>query len=291
MLRHSGALGARTLAELADAIFPVWARTRLMAMLEGYFDESGTADDARVLVVAGYIAEVKQWKRFQIEWWQALANAGLNPNEAPFRMSEFAARRQPHMNGKTPFADWSEKKAIAVFNALIEIICKRVRVGVASVVDVSEYEAIKGSADFPWNRYHFCVTRCIIQAYQWAVKNGIDNPIAYVFEDGTTQEKEVRRAAAELLADKQFGRMYKFDSLTFKSKLEFLQLQAADIVAWQSRRYQLSKETSENPELSSALQTLLSKVPHLSEYFGKQDLERLATHIREKRGQRLYHNR
>src|ERR1700694_4523163 len=94
---------------LASGIFP-GTSTRLMALF-GYFDESGTGVDAGMLTVCGYIADVKYWTAFNYDWFLTFANEGLDPTKTPFHMTEFAARRQPHMRGKTPFSCWSDVKA------------------------------------------------------------------------------------------------------------------------------------------------------------------------------------
>lgn len=283
-------VGTSAIQELADAIFPLWSKARFMAMLAGYFDESGTAKDARILSVGGYIAPVDQWKRFQSEWWKVLSKAGLDPSVTPFHMAEFEARKQPHMKGKTPFAEWSDKKANAVLQALLGVIRKRAAIGVVAAVLVEDYEAVKGAPAFAPSRYHFCVTRCLIRTSRWALDNGVTGSVAYVFEDGACDKDEVfkhevNRAAAEYLADEDFRRTYLINSLSFESKLKFFPLQAADILAWEARRHCLSGGFRTVEGLRPSLHSLLSGLPHISEYYDQQELQRFATHFEEKRKQ------
>lgn len=282
--------GDEFIQELADAVFPPRSKARFMAMLAGYFDESGTARDARILSVGGYIATVDQWKRFQSEWWKVLSRSGLDPSVTPFHMAEFEARKQPHMKGKTPFAEWSDKKANAVLQALLDVIRKRAAIGVVAAVSVEDYEAVKGAPAFAPSRYHFCVMRCMIRTSRWALENGVTESVAYIFEDGAGDKNEifkyeVNRAAAEYLADEDFRRTYLLDSLSFKSKLKFFPLQAADILAWETRRHSLSRGFRTVEGLRPSLHRLLSGLPHISEYYDEQELQRFAINFEEKRKQ------
>jgi hypothetical protein len=60
-----------------------------MAMFTAYFDASGNAEQsASFIVVAGYIANVLQWRSLEIMWDNIHKEAGVNK---PFHMSEFMA--------------------------------------------------------------------------------------------------------------------------------------------------------------------------------------------------------
>jgi hypothetical protein len=43
----------------------------------GFFDESGCHDSARILVVAGWVATLDEWEKFEKQWKLALKRAGL----------------------------------------------------------------------------------------------------------------------------------------------------------------------------------------------------------------------
>jgi hypothetical protein len=52
-----------------------------MAMLIGYFDESGTHDQSAVTTIAGYVAKPEVWASVEAQWRQVLepfAQKGLH---------------------------------------------------------------------------------------------------------------------------------------------------------------------------------------------------------------------
>jgi len=55
-------------------------------MYTAYFDESGSPVEGKALVVAGYVASVEQWLKFDDEWRETLACEGVKR----FHMRDFA---------------------------------------------------------------------------------------------------------------------------------------------------------------------------------------------------------
>jgi len=59
-------------------------------MLCGYFDDSGSHEQSDHFVIAGYLADVEQWDRFNAMWLDVLAKYGLKH----MRMADFESRFQ-----------------------------------------------------------------------------------------------------------------------------------------------------------------------------------------------------
>lgn len=261
-----------------------------MATFGAYFDESGTARDARILVVAGYIAPVDRWKKFEVAWWQTLANAGLDPTKTAFHMTDFEARKQAHMKGRTPFADWSDRKAKAVFESLLGIMQKYILFGVAIAVVVDDYERWQpGNATL--NRYAFCAIRCVHRVAAEMHRVGLQGDIAYVFGDGVFGSEQVSQSVAGVLDDPEWRQEYRMASLELGGTLKYLPLQAADIGVWETRRYCVTaRNTLNEAGLRKSLESLYATIPHPSEYYdfamldnyGKEFRERLAQEARER---------
>ena len=73
----------REYSEIEHLSYIVWEddprrRSRTMAMLTAYFDESRTDSDMPFPVIAGYLGEVGEWLSFSVEWKAVLATAGLS---------------------------------------------------------------------------------------------------------------------------------------------------------------------------------------------------------------------
>lgn len=85
-----------------------------------YFDDSGHPDDQDVVIVAGFVATLEQWKRFHDEWRKTLTQAGIR--SGVFRMTDFEARKEG-----TDYPDIPERRRPILLNALIGLICTRTR--------------------------------------------------------------------------------------------------------------------------------------------------------------------
>jgi hypothetical protein len=257
-----------------------------MAMFAGYFDESGT--HAGVLVVAGYISRVGQWRQFDREWREALL-PDFDPAVIPFHMAEFEARRQPWMRDRNAFLravqDWTEEKAQTTLNRLTTIINHRAAIGIATAVILNDFEVVANEVGEPENAYTFSVIRCLRLAHRWANAQGSREDIAYVFEDGAEGNDGVNRAASRIQGNDEWRRAYRFHSLTFGTKAQYIQLQAADIASWEARKYALGGpfpgRTSEG--MRDSLQILLHDLPHFSEYWNASELRRWAEYGRRER--------
>lgn len=86
---------------------------KIFAMMEAYLDESGIHDGAAICVIAGYFAEPREWKKFEIGWRKLLSDY-LVP------MREFRAKDV--FNKKGFFHKWSEKTHTAFVGRALEAI-------------------------------------------------------------------------------------------------------------------------------------------------------------------------
>src|SRR6266481_3670119 len=107
-----------------------------MALLRAYFDESYGQEDA--YSVAGYIATIAQWKEFESEWNEMLAEFGvgrMRKSDLEHLEGEFRQwRRLPK-----PEQDELKKR---INQQAICIIKRRVSAGFAASVKKPEWEAI-----------------------------------------------------------------------------------------------------------------------------------------------------
>lgn len=241
-----------------------------MVMLAAYFDESGTHKGSPILAVAGYVSTVPKWKRFQREWMEALRTAKVDC----FHMSEYE-------NRKGIFADWSQRKRIAVIKRLTEIIKTNALHGVAAAVIVNDYKEIVGQAKGTFSPYTFCVVRCMVQIARWAKKSYQEGRIAYIFENGAGYGGEIEKKKMDLISNTLVKEAYRYQSLTFCNKRTLIPLQAADVIAYETMKHCKNHYLSDNKQdPRKSLQNLLS-LPHDSEFFNKDGLLGYAQWVRE----------
>src|SRR5260221_10147590 len=62
------------------AIYHRWDPAQIFVIVTAYGDESGThdgPDGSPIMMLAGYVATLGQWNRFDVGWRRAIARAGL----------------------------------------------------------------------------------------------------------------------------------------------------------------------------------------------------------------------
>lgn len=103
-------------------------------MIEAYLDESGTHDQATIVVMAGFLSSSKRWRRFEKQW-----NTVLNPDGAD---RVFHATDCLGKDGHGDFKDWPKQRRDALVNALIPIARKRTLASFACAFSVQDYEEV-----------------------------------------------------------------------------------------------------------------------------------------------------
>jgi len=212
---------------LVRIVFPYGTRNGIIAMFVAYFDESGTQRGSPVVAVAGFLAPVKQWERFQAEWARVLQQEGL---------SFFHATDWENRQGQ--FKGWDNDQRIAVYKKLTGIIQRRITIPVLTAVNTADYAEAKlwemVQEDFPRNPYGFCALVCMQIIGNWADQVKYNGPIAYVFEDGAAHRTELTTSLRDILRDDVNKRRFRFISSTYADKRAFTPLQAADILAYEA---------------------------------------------------------
>jgi hypothetical protein len=116
---------------------PMGAEKTVVAMkaqrLDARMDESGIHEGAKACVVAGFLATVRQWKRFE-ELWRPHSNP-------PFHAKHFF-RRAPNGQRVGPYAGWSDARANGYFERLLHAIDVPKLMPLGSVLDVGAFRAL-----------------------------------------------------------------------------------------------------------------------------------------------------
>jgi hypothetical protein len=198
-----------------------------VALLEGYFDESGSHSGSPVLCVAGYLFEKEKCQRLDLEWADVLYGYQL----PYFRMVDCA-------HGVGPFAHLNMNERIQCETEMIRLIKKYMLHGFSVTIDEAQYDQWRidqyplfGSA------YSWCCWMILIAVESWALKVRFDGKIAYFFEAGHESYAEANRIMTESMDMPGL----RYTSHAFVSKRDDRPIQAADILAWQAAKFR--KET------------------------------------------------
>lgn len=215
-----------------------WRDVR-MAMFTAYFDGSGHADSTATVVVAGFIAPIDQWLKFETSWKECLAEFGVTS----LHMKHFA-----HSRGE--YSKWKddEKKRQAFLGKLIKIIKRRTARSFASAVRMEDYRKVdlRFQISEYTRPYPLAAMTCVTKLIKTPTLAGVDkNQILYVFEHGDQDQGQLAKTmeeayritpvfwkkdrsvafqAADLLAYEQFNVNTALSKLAAKEVLEFEKL-------------------------------------------------------------------
>jgi hypothetical protein len=205
-----------------------------MESFTAYFDESETHStvlptgeaqeiprDKRVVVVAGFLANVEQWERLENEWDSVFGQHDL-PREAPFHMVDFAQS----VGVFKPFVGKASERQ-RFLSQLIGLLALRVKCSIACALRLRDYDDADARLTVreTVNPYTLCALSAIRKGMRWAEHYGAAE-LRIVFEHGFL-------AAGQLL---DICKRDNFPLPSFELKGKWRALQAADMVAWESQK-------------------------------------------------------
>jgi hypothetical protein len=196
-----------TKRELSEEIISILSDYGIkgIAVIQAFFDESGTHGGSDLLVVAGWFGNRKAWKSFIKEWRVCLARAGV-----------------PHFHAK-------DSRCESLKALLVQAILKRDLYGVVRSVnplDFKKYASDSFKNQFG-NAYSMCAFECAQEMHEIAVKNKLDS-IAVYYEAGQPNTDFIVKSFNRIMTYiPDFG----LSEVSIVSKKDFIPLQAADFLA------------------------------------------------------------
>ena len=211
-------------------------------MFTAYFDGSGSPDEGKALAVAGYLSNVDQWSQFDLEWRKCLEDE----NVSSFHMRDFA-------HSLREFASWrnDEPRRKRFLQRLIRITKLRVRKSIGNAVILAAYDRVNAEymfQEYLGPPYALCGMGCMKDVYRWATKPKRQYKMpTCIFEDGDKHKTEFRRLIVRFpdWPDPEFG-----------AKKDYLAFQAADLIAWESRKLYTEAESGTFSKLRKSLAEL-----------------------------------
>ena len=230
-------------------------------MLEGYFDDSGTHRNSRVVVWAGFIGDEVQWSRLDSVWEEKLANPlPGKPAIKRFHMSHCEA-------GTEEFAGYSRAERDRVIHDFRQIIIDVGVVGRATAVQRDEWDRLVqglrrsmfGDAEM------YCFRGCLSDAIKMADQNVSSRTMSLTFDKRDGGERSI---TLDSLAN-EFKNFYNGNlnrtnypyiyDISFRSSMEIRALQAADMLAWETYNValnQIGKNDDEPVQLRPHIRSL-----------------------------------
>ena len=186
----------------------------LMALLTGYFDESGIHEGEHLCVVAGFVGNEAQWLAFAADWMEAIKPrqnihmTQLRWSQHPERIAPLLAKLGPipHRYNLTPVAvsvRWSDYNTIAKGHVIEQL----------------------------GNPYIMCANLCIAEVRLNIAKNEL---VQFLFcrQEGT--RKQTMREIRDLAFD-EFGLDTRVAAIDYISQVQTVCLDPADYLAFMVR--------------------------------------------------------
>jgi hypothetical protein len=198
-----------------------------IGVLRAFIDDSGSGGDSTWFVLAGYVGTVDGWDRFDGLWQAAL-------HEHP-HIEYFKAVQAERL--KDEFDGFSKEQRDTKIDSLIDVISQCAERSICARLKQKDYdELVKGEINKKWDSPYYLLFSWLVGSTVATERRDLENrPVEFVFD---SDERHDRRAY-QLFTTMQ-NRAYFSDQLVnvlYRSERECLPLQAADLLAWQIRRW------------------------------------------------------
>ena len=125
-------------------------------ILTAYLDESGTHEGSPVTVMAGILANARQWETFESEFRRIKSRHGFRV----FHTKKFKKK-------EGDFRGWSTRRCLALMSDLAPITASAFTEGLSVTLHNADYEAEFRSGEKPRKMridspYGFCFRNCLI---------------------------------------------------------------------------------------------------------------------------------
>ena len=211
-----------------------------MSELIAYLDDSGSGGDSPYCVVAGYMATGNTWTKFSNAWQDALDK---EPSIQYFKSTEAESLRGE-------FWGWEITDRNARVEKLVGVATRYGLTEVCVAVPIAAYNStIKSTlSEKVRNPYFMCVAG-IMASFSAYLPS--DDRVSLVFDRQGSFEKFTVGVYGELKSLPRFRD--KILSVSHADDKCILPLQAADMIAWQTRRYLCVTDERPRPTLASLL--------------------------------------
>lgn len=198
-----------------------------IAAVNLYLDESGGQDpNTPVAVVAGILINRSHYQPFEDSWEEMLQRYGMEP---PLHMKEFG---RPH--GR--FAVMTDVDRHELFAEATELINAHKIASIAAKITNAEYEAhVPQEVRDKFSAYGMCFNLAAVMNHQLAEHNSYKEKIAFFLDIGNPYASHVVKAHAAMYQTQQEHFLH-VGPLSFDDDKDFGVLQAADVIAWGTRR-------------------------------------------------------
>lgn len=262
--------------------------SRLLMVIERYqawVDDSGNEPNDKYFVLAGFVARADCWESFSDDWQAALK---ISPALDYFKMKEAAALNEQFSRRR----GWDEGKRDERIELLTGIIQKYAALRIHASIKHAEFDQyIKSlpaisrtlATDHP---YLYLAQQLILTTALYQDRLDVHEPCDFIFDKQLGFSAEMAEAWPNFEAlvkaqtHRNIGRFLGSEPIYRDDKC-FVPLQAADLYAWQIRKFHINSEKVLWAPMTKALLQLES-IAYIPRDIRKPELVRLHKYLVEK---------
>ena len=246
-------------------------------MLYAYFDESynhrtkANPDEPLVGTVACWLSTEELWKKFCKRWRRGLRAFGIDH----FHMKDYEARQGIYRS-------WSNPERVERLRKLHRIMRDQTVYGCSMSINRDDFkEKVLSLPDFAnWfgkTWYAYCVRGCIKKLAVWCERSSYshETAIGYVFGEFPKQGGELDRLFREMLKTPVEKKRYRVSGTWTKVIMkEVVQLQAADVIAYELNKRAVNSVSGGRQFVRKSLDNLRLSKNFSAEYFDRDSFMR-----------------
>jgi hypothetical protein len=237
----------------------------LRFVIHGFFDDSGQESDTgnRIVCMAGYLAIDQVWEAFSAAWGHALLQYGISW----LHMKDF-------MSDQGEYAKWDWPAKLKMLETFTNIIKLSHLIGFGVVLDADAWRDVPREVR-EVSAQEFCFIR-IIKAVIARMKIARPRDFVAVHFDCDKTFAPARFQRFLWARDKEPEGRYYLQTFCISEPRQFLPLQAADLLAWETRKHLIRTIAGHDarPEFKLLLQTpVLSGTEYESEVWDKAKID------------------
>ncbi|MDQ6894291.1 MAG: hypothetical protein M3167_16640 [Acidobacteriota bacterium] len=245
----------------------LWSGGRqFLAVLRAYIDEAGLGDGPTdetpagfVFASAGFIGAADDWEKFSVRWTAALVAEGVpsEPGELPeLHMNEM-------LHGRGSFSGWDKERRARLQGTLIDILKETPAFGHGCVIARGhrrDWENTHSGQIYSKEKHYYGagLPHCIVQLARKIFVGSMDERIGFVCGDISKWKGDLCDIYESMKVAREFDFRHRLGAIAFGSPKHFPPLQAADLLAYETRRKYIDWKDPKAPSFRRSLVRLES---------------------------------
>lgn len=199
-----------------------------LVILQAYVDESGTRNQDACMTFAGFISPAEEWAEFSNEWQRCL--------DAPPTLKSFKMREAAN-NPSGEFRNWKKDDVRRKVRELVQIIRRHAKLAIHCTTSIRDFDALFSSQDGPLANPYCLSFYAILTGIGYEAAEMNAERLELIFDQHDKYARLVKSVYPYMKkkCDPELARMLPVEPL-FRDDVEFLPLQAADLLAWLFRK-------------------------------------------------------